>query len=810
MAPGPPKLRDDLVVSRQATAEGPVFVLKDPVAGRFFRFREAEQFIAEQLDGRTPLEVLRQRVEERFGSPVSLESLGQFVDRLGRLGLLEAEGRAAPQPAHRSGRVRGSLLYLRFPAFDPDRLFTRLLPWVRFCFTPWFLACSGALILLAAGITVVHWDGITRDFLRAFRLEALLLAWLTVLAVTTAHEFAHGLTCKHFGGEVRELGFMLLFFQPAFYCNVSDAWLFPEKGKRLGVTFAGAYLEIVLWALATLTWRLLEPGTTLSFLALVVMATSGVKTLFNWNPLIKLDGYYLLSDYLEIPNLRQRSFGYLRATLKRLSRRASPAQPAVPPRERRIYLAYGVLAGAYSSWLLGFIALRFGGFLVGRYQGIGFILFTLLLLLFFRNAVRRALARLPAWHRGLPGRIATMRRPVWGLALLAVSLPVLFLVRLELKVGGEFTVLPIHNADVRAEVEGIIEALYAEEGDRVNQGDPIARLSDRDTTAELRKVEAEIAEKEAQLRMLQAGPRREEIEVARRELETAMTRRDHAGRRYEEASRMRAERLSKAGTAIEKAEERLKYAREYLVTFRSLLEEKAVSRKQIQEAEEQVAVRAKELEEAQTELKLVQAEDSAEVRKEVAVATQEAQAAQGRLKVLLAGSRPEAIEATEAEVARAEAQRRYLEEQLARLRVMSPITGIVTTPRLKEKVGQYVKKGDLIAEVHELTTVTVEIAVPEKEIADVAVGQPVVLKARAYPEKGFSGRVTAIAPAAVAEEQGRAGKVVRVTTEIENPSLLLKPEMTGNAKIYSGKRRLADLLTRRLARYLRVEFWSWW
>jgi hypothetical protein len=334
MATGHPKLRTDLVVSRQATPEGPVFVLKDPAAGRFFRFREAEHFIAEQLDGRTPLEAIRQRVKDRVGAPVSLESLGQFIERLGRLGLLEADGAESRPRAAPRGRVRGSLLYLRFPAFDPDRLFTRLLPLVRFCFTPWFLALSGALILLAAGITVVHWEGITRDFLRFFRLETLFLAWLTVLAVTTAHEFAHGLTCKRFGGEVRELGFMLLFFQPAFYCNVSDAWLFPEKGKRLWVTFAGAYLEIVLWAVATLTWRVLEPGTALHFMALVVMATSGVKTLFNWNPLIKLDGYYLLSDWLEIPNLRQRSFGYLRAAPKRLWGRASQERPEVTPRER--------------------------------------------------------------------------------------------------------------------------------------------------------------------------------------------------------------------------------------------------------------------------------------------------------------------------------------------------------------------------------------------------------------------------------------------------------------------------------------------
>ncbi|MCI0371376.1 MAG: hypothetical protein L0214_08335, partial [candidate division NC10 bacterium] len=204
MPPGHPKLRNDLLVSRQGTADGPVFVVKDPATGRFFRFREAEHFIAQQLDGSTPPEVIRQRVEDRFGAAVSPETLGQFIGKLRHLGLLEAEG-AEPGPrAAPRGRVRGSLLYLRFPAFDPDRLFTRLLPLVRFCFTPSFLACSAALILFAIGITVVHWEEIGRDFLRLYRIETLLFAWLTVLAVTTAHEFAHGLTCKHFGGEVHE------------------------------------------------------------------------------------------------------------------------------------------------------------------------------------------------------------------------------------------------------------------------------------------------------------------------------------------------------------------------------------------------------------------------------------------------------------------------------------------------------------------------------------------------------------------------------------------------------------------------------
>src|SRR5262249_25651903 len=157
------------------------------------------------------------------------------------------------------------------------------------------------------------------------------------------HEFAHALTCKHFGGEVHEMGFMMMYLQPAFYCNVSDAWLFPEKSKRLWVDFAGPYFELFLWALATLTWRLTDGDTGIHHAALVLVAITGLRTFLNFNPLIKLDGYYLLSDYLGMPNLRKRSFAYVGGLLRRIGGR-KPSAVEVSARERRIFLLYGTTA----------------------------------------------------------------------------------------------------------------------------------------------------------------------------------------------------------------------------------------------------------------------------------------------------------------------------------------------------------------------------------------------------------------------------------------------------------------------------------
>jgi multidrug resistance efflux pump len=199
--------------------------------------------------------------------------------------------------------------------------------------------------------------------------------------------------------------------------------------------------------------------------------------------------------------------------------------------------------------------------------------------------------------------------------------------------------------------------------------------------------------------------------------------------------------------------------------------------------------------------------------------------ATGKLKVLLR-SQPEEIEANTARLDRLETERRYLEEQLGLLDIVSPVSGIVATPtpQLKAMERQLVSRGALIAKVYDFSNVTAQIVVPEKEIADVRVGQPVVLKARAYPDAEFTGTVTAIATstegsasmtpgmstAGLAPVSGAPSQKFIVTTRIDNRSYLLKPGMTGQAKVLGGERRVIGLINRRLVRTFKVQFWSWW
>src|SRR5262249_14751480 len=152
--------------------------------------------------------------------------------------------------------------------------------------------------------------------------------YLTSTVIIAIHELGHGYTCKFFGGQVHEIGAMLLYFEPAFFCNVNDAWTFPELKARIWVTAAGSWIQLVLAGIASIVWWAATPGSLVSEVALAAVIIGGLTTvLMNINPLIPLDGYYALSDYLEVPNLRQRAFAYLQWLIRARVLRLEVAKP---------------------------------------------------------------------------------------------------------------------------------------------------------------------------------------------------------------------------------------------------------------------------------------------------------------------------------------------------------------------------------------------------------------------------------------------------------------------------------------------------
>ena len=737
-----PRLRRELIISQLDDTDPPSYVIKDPLTNNYFRCGRYEYFIARQLDGKTPLWELQLRFNLEFSTPLPLSSLEEFITQLKSLGFIGGE---APESRFLLGSIAEErrrpllqrLLFIKLKAINPDRFLSWLGRHTRFLFTPSFITFSLLLMLGGAGVLIANGAEIWEGMRQLYHLRNLPQFWLVIFLLISLHELAHGLTCKHFGGEVSDMGFLLLYFQPCFYCNVSDAWLFKEKRQRMWVSFAGIFFDLLLLSSAAILWRVSAPEIWVNHLCLVVMVIAGVGVAFNLNPLIKLDGYYLLSDYLFLPNLRQRAFGYLRSLFR-------PDKEEVGKREKVVYLSYGLLGGAYSAALIGYLAVKGGKFLIDRYHGAGLILFLALLLLAFKDILRKGIAKLsPRQERRTESPMKRRKKLVGTLVFLIGGGLLLGLVKMELRISSEYQLMPMERAIIRAEVEGILDQIRVKEGDRVRQGELVATISPREYEIQIKINRAELAEKHANLQLLKKGPRPEEIEQTRK-------------------------RAEKTRTQVE-------FATKELVRVGKLYQEELVSDKEMEEAQQSLTLYSKELEEAQADLNL-----------------------------LLAGYRKEKIEAAQAEVERLQASLDYLLAKRKLTEVVTPISGVVTTRLVEEKVKEFIEEGGEICRVENYYTVRLEIFVPEKEIADIKMGNKIKFKCRSFPARSFFGKVRSIAPVAA---KGERSQVVRVISQIPNPTLELKPGMTGNAKIYCGKRRLIFILTRRVIRFFRTELW---
>lgn len=491
-----PRLRPDVAIVEQTYRGELSYVVKDLESHKYFRFRAVEIAVMHTLDGAhtcgEAAAVLR-----ADGIGVSEAAVEGFAQKLGRMGLLERSisERSTLQVerlrAERYRRARprlfkGELLRMRWSLGDPNAAFDRWMPRLRFLFTPGFILISLVLFAINVGLMVFNWPQLHADLgqltnFGAYTAGQLLLFWFTLLTIILIHELGHGITCKYYGGEVHEMGFMLLYFQPAFFANVNDAWTFPDLRARLAVTAAGSWIEAVVASMAGIVWWLAEPGTLLSQVSLLVFLVGGIfSALTNANPLMPLDGYFALSDWLEIPNLRHRAFGHLGWMVRRYVLRLELPMPPASERERRIFLIYGLCSAAYLVVALSLV----GSFVASRASrafGIaGVIAVLAAVLLLLRGQIRGWGAAIGRSLR--ENREALLARPL-GLRVAASVLAVLLLVTLvpwSITVTGPFTAAPARAAPVVAPDTGYVAAVLVREGTSVAAGDPLIRLRDFD------------------------------------------------------------------------------------------------------------------------------------------------------------------------------------------------------------------------------------------------------------------------------------------------------------------------------------------
>lgn len=801
-----PSIRKDLIVRKVADDE---FVVKTCSRQEYFCIGNEEHFLLTQLQVTQTVDELCNVFEREFGDSLSDEEIDEFLQLVRSRGLTdEPEDSPAKQTATAAAAVadddedapgkQQSILFYRLPLFDPDRLFAAIEPRVRWIWTRGFFTFSILMILAAAVVLWTNRLELVSGFSQAMRWEMLIIVGLAIFAATALHEFAHGMTCKHFGGEVHEVGLLLMFFMPCLFCNVSDAWLIPEKSKRLWITAAGAMCDLCLWAVCVFIWRITIQDSLVNHLSLVMLTVCGSRGFINLNPLLRFDGYYLVSDWLAIPNLRRRSMDYWMQHLRYLLWGAD--RPTPQARGRALFI-YGLFSWCFALVLLDIIFLRLLKFAVDEFGVVG-IVFTGLLLVY---AVRRVFKGFFASEFMKMIKFRHKRTIIWAVGVLG-AIGVLFVIPVPFYATGTFEVRPGVLFEVRALVGGFVRAINIEEGAHVNAGDVLVRLESPDLASQIETKRAELRESDAKLAKFRLGPRPEEVTMQRNRVERLTTWCELGNKDLQRAKQELENEIVVLDNRVQQTKTELTFAKSEYSHSQRLYNLGALAGTQLKFEQKGLIVLESRLNSVEAERRARVANGARAAEAEVARRQQELADAKSQLLLLEVGTRPEDITGEEAHRERVQKELLFLESQQVRLEIHASVSGVIATPRMQEKMGQLAIQGSPICVIEDASTSQVEISVDESSVEGIEPGQSIRLKARALPFRTFNAIVDRIAPAATQKENVQENVLIVYCT-LDNESEELKSGMTGFARIDRGRKSLGVVIITKVFRYLRTEFW---
>ena len=494
-----PQLRGHTQIHRHHYRGQRWYVLQDHATQRYHRFSPAAYHILGLMDGRHTVQEIWERACTQLGDDApTQDEIIRLLTQLHTADVLQCN--VPPDTTElllRYDRQRRrtwqsqllSPLFWRFPLFDPERFLQRYLPLVR----PMFGCIGVALWLTVVGSAVVlgavYWQDLTADLIdRLLTPQNVLLLWLVFPVVKTLHEFGHAFATKTYGGEVHEMGIMLLALMPMPYVDASAASAFRSKWQRIMVGAAGMYVELFLASLALFCWLNVEPGTV-RVVAYNIMFIAGVSTvLFNGNPLLRYDGYYIFTDLLELPNLRMRAQAYVVYLCERyLFGRRNAESGATTTGERVWFVSYAIASSVYRLFVLVaitlFIASRF--FFVGVLIAVGGIIFgvSVPLTKFLTYVGTSPRLRRVRWRAVLVTALV-----VGGLVGVVGWVPVPFRTR------ATGVIWVPEQAIVRAGIDGIIERVVVSPGTPVQPGDVLIVCRDAALNTRLAVLEARLQE----------------------------------------------------------------------------------------------------------------------------------------------------------------------------------------------------------------------------------------------------------------------------------------------------------------------------
>ncbi len=509
----PWRMRRDVIALASAGGGEAGWTLKDPLSLAYFHLREAEFAVFSRLDGKkTYGEVLEALCRQFPAEGWSLENLRAFVGSLVQSGLLTSllpgQGRSIAKQREVSSQrawlgLFSNLLSFRWRGIDPEPMLRRVEPSTRWLFSSVTLVACTSLIALAMLLVTLRWETLARrlpDAAALFGLGNLVPLVAVFIGIKLLHELGHVLTCRHFGGECHELGIQVLMFVPLFYGDVTDAWMISRRWPRIAISAAGIFVELVLASVATLLWWSSVPGLLNSVFLNVMLVCSVNTLLFNGNPLLRYDGYYVLADWLRLPNLAIQARQTVMSLWERVLTGVSDDDIELDSRRWWTLVIYGVLSAAYrlsvTVGIVWFLHHFFG-------RGLGIFATAISAMLVFGavvTPVRELVMRIRQRSQSPTSSPQRLRK---GLAIAGALLVVVVVMPLPYSVSAPFVVFPGDAQPVFVTVGGRIESAVPA-GSRVRAGESLGELVNHELLLQNEQRVAEVARLNARLKNLEA------------------------------------------------------------------------------------------------------------------------------------------------------------------------------------------------------------------------------------------------------------------------------------------------------------------
>jgi putative peptide zinc metalloprotease protein len=488
----PPRVHPDVVYREHVEDGVPMVRAFVPGVTSMFFFPPESWRLIQFFDGQRSFAEIAELYSAQSGQSYSEETVRDFAASIAEMDFWyqspqERNIKLMQKTADERRRMQkktdwGDLSMITFPAVNPDRFLTWIYRQIGFVYKPWFVALTLLAFAFTAAVFITHWSEIGRDTFEFYNFADkswydVAAFWIIASVLLCIHEIGHGLTVKHYGAPVPAMGFVLIYLTPGFYTDTTAGEVKGDRFQRLMIAVGGVWSELMICAVVTPIWWASPPNTAIHDFAYTIILFTGIAVvLINWNPLMKLDGYYIMCDLLGISELKEASTLYLSSWVKRNIWGLPVEVPYVPPRRRPGYVVYAILSGIYSYSVLYVFASFIGNIARNFSADWGFLFEYGTAYMIFHGRIRTFWNFMKFVYLDKKDRIArwftSSRKVVFStVALIFAALPIWH----ETAVG-RFVLEPATVSELRAAVPGFVSQVYAREGQSVQAGAPLVEL----------------------------------------------------------------------------------------------------------------------------------------------------------------------------------------------------------------------------------------------------------------------------------------------------------------------------------------------